>query len=336
MHIPVLLKEVIDLLNPQPNENFIDCTLGFAGHSKAILEKNRPNGRVLGIELDSEVCNKLKIKKETPKELPLSDPTGQELKVDNSRLLIVNDSYANLKEIVEREKFGPVNGILLDSGMSSWDLEQSGRGFSFQKEEPLIMSYAHNKLKVKSLRPELRPRVEKLKVANSNSEQEELTARKILNCWSEEDIAKILKEYGQERFAQNIASNVARIRKQWPIETTFQLIEVIRKSFPRSYKFGKQHFATKTFQALRIAVNNELENLKIVLPQAAEVLASGGRLVIISFHSLEDKIIKNFFKAERQKNTIKILIKKPMIASAAEIAVNPRARSAKLRAALKL
>ncbi|PIU14154.1 16S rRNA (cytosine(1402)-N(4))-methyltransferase [bacterium (Candidatus Gribaldobacteria) CG08_land_8_20_14_0_20_39_15] len=314
MHIPVLLKEVIDLLSPQSNENFIDCTLGFAGHAKEILERNRPKGRILGIEWDIE-----KIK-------------NQELRIKNQeRIIVVNDSYTNLKNIIEREKFHPINGILLDLGMSSWDLEQSGRGFTFQKDEPLIMSYVYNKSEILNSKFETNS---KFKI--QNSKQENLTAREILNYWSEEEIARILKEYGQERFAKNIARKIVEIRRQHFIETTFQLVEVIRKSFPRGYKFGKQHFATKTFQALRIAVNDELGNLRNVLPQAVEMIVKGGRLVIISFHSLEDRIIKNFLKEELVKNNIKILTKKPVIASAIEIANNPRARSAKLRAVLKL
>ena len=292
MHVPVLLKEVIEYLDPHAGENFIDCTLGFAGHSKAILEKNGPSGKVLGIEWDEE---KLKTKNE-------------KLKTEE-RLIVVNDSYANLKEIVGRENFQPVNGILLDLGMSSWDLEESGRGFSFQKDEPLDMRYSKN---------------------------QDLTAQEIINKWPEQKLAEIFRDYGQERFARNIAKKVVDIRHQQPIETTFQLVEAIRKGFPRGYRFGKAHFATKIFQALRIAVNDELGNLRSVLPQAIEVLAKGGRLAVISFHSLEDRVVKNFFKEEQQKNTIKILTKKPLAPSLAETQKNPRARSAKLRAAVKL
>jgi len=292
MHTPVLLKEIIEYLSPQSNENFIDCTLGFTGHAKTILEKIKPNGRVLGIEWDIE---KIKNQKSKIK--------------DEERIIVVNDSYTNLRDIVERERFYHVNGILLDLGMSSWDLEQSGRGFSFQKDEPLDMRYSKN---------------------------QDLTAQEIVNKWTEQKLAEIFRDYGQERFAKNIARKIVEVRCQQPIKTTSQLVEVIRKSFPRSYKFGRQSFAARTFQALRIAVNSELENLKIVLPQAVQVLEKGGRLVIISFHSLEDRIVKNFLKEEQQKNTLKILTKKPITASLAEIKENPRCRSAKLRAAVKL
>lgn len=289
-HNPVLIREVIECLNPRPDENFVDCTLGFAGHSKAILERIKPNGRVLGIEWDNEVCEK----------------TGKD---GIERLIVINDSYANLKEIVERNDFCPVDGILLDLGISSWDLEESGRGFSFQRDEPLDMRYGKSR---------------------------DLTAREIVNKWTEEELAEIIREYGQERFARNIAKNIIDTRRKQPVETTFQLVEVIRKSFPRGYKFGRQHFATKTFQALRIAVNDELENLKAVMPQAMEILARGGRLAIISFHSSEDRLVKNFLRNRQKQNSLRILTKKPVVASSAEIKENPRARSAKLRSAIKL
>ena len=297
MHIPVLLNEVIQYLDPQPNQNFIDCTLGFAGHTAAILQKNGPNGKVLGIEIDKDVYKLTKSK--------IAEFSIINYQFSKDRLILVNDSYANLREIVERENFKPIDGILLDLGMSSWDLEQSGKGFSFQKDEPLDMRYG----------------------------AQSLTAKEIINKWPEEEIAKILAEYGQERFARNIAKNIVDTRCQQTIETTFQLIEVIRKSFPRSYKFGRAHFATKTFQALRIAINNELANLQKVLPQAMELLAPDGRLVAISFHSLEDKIVKNFFRDQQKQNNLQIQTKKPIMAASAEARDNPRARSAKLRAA---
>lgn len=287
-HIPVLKEEVISYLDPRPNENFVDCTLGFAGHAQAILEKTKPNGQVLGIEWDSQICEKVK-------------QEGIE------RLVVVNDSYANLLEIIQRENFQPIDGILLDLGMSIWDLEQSGRGFSFQQDEPLDMRYG----------------------------AQELTAKEIVNQWPEAEIARILTAYGQERFAKNIASHIADSRCRQGIETTFQLIEIIRKSFPRSYKFGKQPFAARTFQALRIAVNDELGNLQKVLPQALRALRPGGRLVIISFQSLEDRLVKNFFKEQQKQGQLRILTKKPIMASMAEIKENPRSRSAKLRAAVK-
>jgi 16S rRNA (cytosine1402-N4)-methyltransferase len=303
-HIPVLQKEVLEIFDPKPNQNFIDCTIGEGGHALAILEKTAPEGKILGIDWDQEMIKSLKSKVET---LKLS-----------KRLILVNDSFVNLKEIVEKENFKDVEGILLDLGLSSWHLEKSGRGFTFQKDEFLDMRYGGNS---------------------------ELTAEKILNKWPEKEIEKILREYGQERFAKKISKKIFEERKIKPIRTTPQLVEIIKRATPSWYHtrwapggdgYPKIHFATRTFQALRIAVNDELENLKKVLPQAIEILKKNGKLVVISFHSLEDRIVKNFFKENFQKGLCKIITKKPIRPSAEEIKSNPRSRSARLRSALKL
>jgi 16S rRNA (cytosine1402-N4)-methyltransferase len=298
MHVPVLQKEVLYYLDPKPNENFIDCTIGEAGHTVAILEKNGPKGKVLGIELDPELYKRLKA----------AEIKNEKLKIKN-RLILVNDSYVNLKEIVEKYNFKDISGILFDLGMSSWHLEKSERGFSFLKNEPLDMRY---------------------NLAN------QLTAEKILNFWSQRNLEKILKEYGQEKFSRQISKNIINYRRVNPIETTFQLVEIIKRSTPGWYHRQKIHPATKTFQSLRIAVNDELNNLEKALPQALEILKKGGRLVAISFHSLEDRIVKNFFRAEAKTGKIQILTKKPIKPSIQEIKNNPRSRSARLRAAIKL
>lgn len=274
-HIPVLKKEVLQYLNPENNKNIIDCTIDGGGHSYVILEKNKPGGKVLGIELDKELCQKLE---------------------NLDRLIIVNDSYVNLKKIVGKNNFIPVNGILFDLGMSSWQIEESGRGFTFQKNEPLDMRYDISR---------------------------DLTAGKIVNQWPEDKIADILKRYGEERFAEKIAKNIIKAR---PLKTTFDLVKAI--GWRRK---GRIHPATRVFQALRITANNELECLERSLSQAEEILAPKGRLVVISFHSLEDRIVKNFFK----KSNLRILTKKPITALSEEIKSNPRARSAKLRAGEK-
>jgi 16S rRNA (cytosine1402-N4)-methyltransferase len=287
MHIPVLQKEVIEYLDPKPNENFIDCTVGEAGHSLAILENNGPKGKVLGIDLDKNQILKLK---------------GIE------RLILANDNFNNLKEIVKKEKFNSVSGILFDLGMSSGHLEESGRGFSFLKKEPLDMRY---------------------------DLENPLTAEKILNYWSESEMERILKEFGEERFSSQIAREIVEQRKVRPIKNTVQLIEILKKAIPYKYQHQRIHFATRTFQALRISVNNELNNLKQVLPRAVEILKPGGRLVIISFHSLEDRIVKNFFKERSTVGELKILTKKPIGPGQQEIKINPRSRSAKLRVAIK-
>jgi 16S rRNA (cytosine1402-N4)-methyltransferase len=169
-----------------------------------------------------------------------------------------------------------------------------------------------------------------------NYGQEGLTAEQIVNQWSEEDLEMILSQYGQERFSRQIARRIVEMRKTKAVTRTFQLIEAIKKAVPRRYQNGKIHFATRTFQGLRIAANRELESLKKALPQAIELLAPGGRLAVISFHSLEDRIVKIFLKEEGVKNTIKILTKKPIAPGLIEARENPRSRSAKLRAARKI
>jgi len=292
IHIPVLKERVLEYLNPQPNENFIDATINGGGHAFAILEKTGPNGKLLGIEWDEEIFKNLKAKFENTK-----------LK---ERIIIVNDNFKNLKKIIEKENFQNPNGIIFDLGFSSWHIEKSKRGFSFMKDEILDMRY---------------------------DKKSDLRAIDILNKWQERDIEKILREYGEEKYSKKIAKAIVEERRKKPILKTSELSCLVEKIVR---KRGKIHPSTKTFQALRIAVNQELENLKEVLPQAIEVLKSKGRLVIISFHSLEDRIVKNFFKEKAKEGVIEILTKKPIIPSKKEIKENPRSRSAKLRAIKKI
>ncbi len=296
IHIPVLKKEVLDYLNPKENENFIDATIGGMGHSLGILERNKPNGKILGIELDPEIVER---DKEIIKKKRLE-----------RRIILVNDSYVHLKEIVERNNFQSVKGILFDLGISSWHLEKSERGFSFKNDEFLDMRF--------------------------NSQKNRVKAEEIINEWTEGELEKIFREYGEERFSKRIAKKICQIRQKEKIKTTFQLVEVIKNSIPAPFRRRKIHFATKVFQALRIAVNQELKNLEDVLPQALSVLEKGGKIVIISFHSLEDRIVKNFFKNKAKKGLLEILTNKPITASLEEIQINSRARSAKLRAAVKI
>jgi 16S rRNA (cytosine1402-N4)-methyltransferase len=294
IHTAVLKKEVQEYLAPEQNENFVDCTVGEGGHAEDILNKNGSGGKVLGIDLD-------------PQQI-ISSHWLEAIYKD--RVILVNDSYANLSEILQRKNFQPVNGILLDLGMSSAQLEGTHKGFSFQIDQGLDMRY------------------------NDNADY--LTAEKIVNEWPEEKIEEVLREFGEEKFSKKIAKNIVEQRKQGRIKTTFQLIEIIKDATPSAYWRGKIHYATRTFQALRIAVNDELENLRRVLPKAIAVLAPQGRLVVISFHSLEDRIVKNFLSGEAKKGMLKILTKKPVTANRDELGKNPRSRSAKLRAAVKI
>jgi 16S rRNA (cytosine1402-N4)-methyltransferase len=294
MHVPVLLKEVISCLDPKPDENFIDCTFGQGGHAKAILEKTAPNGKLLGIERDQEI---------------LTDTRYKILDTEyKNRLILVNENFANLKSIIEKERFRQVSGILLDLGISSWHLQESNRGFSFLKNEPLMM----------------------------NLDDKGQTAKEILNSWAKEDLERIFREYGQERFAKRIAERICLARRAKPIETTLQLAEIIKRSVPSNYERGRINPATRIFLALRIAVNQELENLRKTLPQTLEVLEKNGKVLVISFNSLEDGLVKRFFKEKEKQGIIKILTKKPIVAGQEELKINPRSRSAKLRAAQKL
>ncbi|MDD3734937.1 MAG: 16S rRNA (cytosine(1402)-N(4))-methyltransferase RsmH [Candidatus Pacebacteria bacterium] len=301
IHQPVLLNEVLKYLDPKPNENFIDATIDGGGHTTAILKKNGPDGKVLGIEIDPEIYQKLK------KNIEKSKSKNQIFK----RLILVNDSYVNVGKIAKKYKFKNIKGILFDLGMSSWHLEESGRGFSFQRDEILDMRY-------------------------NIAENKNLTAVQILNTFSENELADIFWQYGQEKYSQKIAKNIIKKRKIKPIITTLDLVEIIKNSVPKSYKYRKIHPATKIFQALRIFINQELDNLKIGLEEGFQVLEKGGRMVVISFHSLEDRIVKNFFKEVKNTGLAAILTKKPITASALEIKENPRSRSACLRVLEKL
>jgi 16S rRNA (cytosine1402-N4)-methyltransferase len=285
-------EEVIQLLNPKSGENFVDCTLGEGGHSMAILERNKPHGKVLGVDSDHEILEKLRLK--------VKDTDFAE------RLILVCENFANLGTIIRKYDFKPVSGVLFDLGLSSWHLEESGRGFSFLRNEPLDMRY---------------------NPANA------LTAEAIVNFWSLKEIEKILRLYGQERFSRRIAREIVKSR---PLKTTVDLVMAVERATPSWYHRGRIHFATKTFQALRITVNSELENLEKALPQALDIMESGGRLVVIAFHSLEDKIVKNFMRNKAKEGALKILTKKPVRPSREEVAENPRSRSARLRAAVKV
>ncbi len=300
MHSPVLQKEVIEYLHPQTNQNFIDCTLNGGGHALAILRRNGPNGKLLGIDWDlSQIMSS-----------NLQDPSFKK------RVILVCDNFVNLKNIVEKHRFTSLKGILFDLGMSTWHIKKSGRGFSFMKNEPLVMRYSFKQ--------------------SSSLAANELTANEIINNWTEPEICEILKQYGEEKFAKKISKEIIKTRKKGLIQTTFQLVEIIKKATPNWYHYKKIHFATKTFQALRIAVNQELENLKKALPQAFDILEEGGRLVVVSFHSLEDRIVKDFFKQRVSKGRFKILTKKPITAQQKEIKIIPGSRSAKLRAGQKI
>jgi len=293
IHTPVLKEQVLEYLNIDEGKNYIDGTFGLGGHT---VEIAKLGGNVLAIERDPELYKRFQ-----------NIELEEHLK---DRLIVVNDSYINMKDIVKKHEFGPVDGILLDLGMSSWHLDYSGRGFTFQKDEPLDMRFD----------------------PNNNPD----TAYEIVNGYPPDEIERILKEYGEEQFAKIITKNIVEQRKVKPITTTLDLVEVIWKSLPNWYKRQKIHPATKTFQALRIAVNSELENIKQVLSSAIDILDKEGRLITISFHSLEDRIVKQFYRQLKEQNIGKVITKKPIQATGEEVAQNPRSRSAKLRVVEKI
>lgn len=286
MHIPVLKEEVVHFLNPKKDENFIDCTTGGGGHLEEVLEKNGPNGRILAFEWDKEIYETLKNN-------------------NYERVVLVNESYTLLKEVVEENNFFPVNGVLLDLGFSSYHIDKSGRGFSFMYDEPLDMRY---------------------------SKENPLTAYEIVNSYKKKDLLYILREYGDEEYAEEIIDEILKKREVEEIKTTQDLVEIIESTIPKFYKQKQKiNCATKTFQALRIAVNGELLGLKSVLYQAFEVLERGGRLVVICFHSKEEKIVKNFLNNVEMD----VLTKNPISPSKEEIEYNIRSRSAKLYSMVK-
>ena len=291
MHVPVLTEELIKLLDPKKNENFIDCTLGNGGHAKAILEKTGPKGKLLGIDWDAVAIK----------------TAGANLKSSGfiDRVILVQDNFANMQEIAAKEKFYTIHGILFDLGFSTSQMEDAERGFSFQKDGPLDMRYG---------------------VMNP------VTAEKIVNYWSRPELERILKTYGEERFWRQIAAAIVQERSLRPITRTRQLVLIIERAVQKRFLRSRIHVATRTFQALRIATNNELENLEQGLATALSLVAEGGKIAVISFHSLEDRIVKRFFK-----NTpfLKPITKKPTVASLKEVRMNPKARSAKLRVAVK-
>ncbi|MBI2446674.1 MAG: 16S rRNA (cytosine(1402)-N(4))-methyltransferase RsmH [Parcubacteria group bacterium] len=283
-HIPVLIKEVLEYLDLKPNQNFIDATVGDGGHAAAILEKTSPNGKLLAIDRDSDSIVRAKSK----------------LMEFGNRVLYINDSFGNLASIV-KENNGLANGILFDFGMSSSQLENSGRGFTFSKDEILDMRYD-----VKT----------------------PITAEDVVNEYSEKELVEIFKKWADVPNAIKIARAIIQDRRKERIKTTGELVKIIDKTIKRR---GRLHPATLVFQALRIEVNQELAEIEKALKIIPEILKQGSRSALISFHSLEDRLIKNWSKNLEKQGIIKILNKKPITTSLEEIRINPRSRSAKLR-----
>ncbi len=291
VHKSVLLQEVIEGLNLKDGDTLLDGTFGGGGHTEAILEKI-PSVKVIAIDADSEALARGKEK-------------------FGNKISFHNTNFRNLDKVLGNEK---VDGVLLDIGLSSDQLENSGRGFSFMKDEPLLMTFgSHESMK-----------------ENPSSE---VTASDVVNSWEEENLEKIIRGYGEESNARKIARAIVEARKEGVIQTSQQLAKIIESRVPRR---GKIHPATKTFQAIRIAVNDELGALSEGLSKGFESLEKGGRMAVISFHSLEDRIVKQFVRQMAKAGRGKLINKKPITAGEEEIRANSRARSAKLRVIEKI
>ncbi len=295
-HKTVLLHEAIDGLNIKAGDIFVDGTLGGGGHTEEVVSRLGSAVRIVGIDLDAEALERSKTR----------------LSSRDSNVTYSQGSFRNIDKILEKLGITNANKILLDIGLSSNQFEDSGRGFSFQKDEPLVMSF------------------------KKDITEEDLTAREIVNIWDEENIRAILEGYGEEQFAWKIARAIVAYREMKPIETTFDLVEIIKSATPKFYHHRKIHPTTKTFQALRITVNDEIESLKEGIEKSFNLLSQHGRLAVISFHSLEDRQVKQIFSAKSGKYNKEekegiLITKKPIIPTEEEIAENPRSRSAKLR-----
>lgn len=293
-HIPVLIKEVVEFLQLKPGMKVVDCTLGDAGHSEAMLEAISPKGLLLGIDADPEAILRAK----------------RFLYRFGERVIFARDNFVNLSSVAAKENFGSADAVLLDLGWSTPQFAERGRGFSFSGDEPLDMRFDPNT---------------------------GVTAADIINNSSEEELKNILKNYGEEKLSAEIAAMICEKSKIHKLEKTGELVKIVLEVYRKKLNSDKEipwigglHPATKTFQALRIAVNDELNVLKKTLPEAVKILSPGGRLAVISFHSLEDRIVKQYFQANVGR-TLKIITKKPIMAAEEEIKNNPRAESAKLR-----
>ena len=300
-HEPVILEECINGLNIKKDGIYVDGTLGGAGHSKEILKRLSKEGKLIGIDRDEEA---LRAAKENLKEF--------------TNVIYVHDNHDNIKTILENLEIDKVDGILLDLGVSSYQLDERNRGFSYLGENELDM------------------RMDK---------SQKLTAKDVVNNYKEEDLANVIYQYGEERFSRRIAKNICEYRKVKPIETTKELVDIIEKSIPRKFQ-NDGHPAKRTFQAIRIEVNNEIKPLYETVENCIECLKPGGRLCIITFHSLEDRAVKNAYIDAKGKCTCpkdlpycvcgakslgEIITRKPIVATEEEKNRNSRSKSAKLR-----
>jgi len=304
-HVSVLLEECIESLNIREGKTYVDCTLGGTGHTQEILKKLQ-GGKLIGIDQDTDALKNAEI-----------------LLKDYDNVILVHQNFENIKEIIIENAPAGVDGILMDLGVSSYQLDERERGFSYMKDAPLDMRM---------------------------NRDEDLSAYEVVNKYPEEEIYRIIRDYGEEKWAKRVAGFIRKARDEKPIETTLELVDLIKAAIPAKARREGPHPAKRTFQAIRIEVNRELSILRQTILDAVDGLNPGGRLAIITFHSLEDRIVKTTYKELENpcncpKNlpcicgkvaTVKILTKKPILPTDEEIEINPRSRSAKLRVLEKL
>ncbi|GBD38175.1 Ribosomal RNA small subunit methyltransferase H [bacterium HR37] len=303
VHKPVMVREVIEFLNPSPGGIYVDATLGLGGHTEAILKASGIKARVIGFDVDEEALTLAK----------------KRLCAFSENIVFVNENFSRIEEVLKSLGIEEVDGVVADLGLSSFQLEGSKRGFSFLRDEPLDM------------------RMDK---------RIGVTAFNLINELDLEELSNIFKTYGEERWARRVAKYIIRYRSQKPIKTTLELAEIVSEAIPKRFHPRSIHPATKVFQALRIAVNKELENLEVFLRKAIPLLKRGGRIAVISFHSLEDRKVKSVFREFSlscicppglpvcgcgRRGVLRVLTRSPVRPSSQEVSNNPRARSAKLR-----
>ena len=294
-HVSVFLDEVTTWLVAGKAKTFVDGTVGYGGHSERLLERAGDGAVLIGIDRDEEALAYSRIR----------------LARFGSRAILLKGDFVDMKQLLRNVDVAAIDGALLDLGVSSPQLDDSNRGFSFQEDGPLDMRM---------------------------DQSTGTTAGELVNSLPETELADLIFQYGEERFSRRIARAIVRARERKSLATTQELTAVIKESVPAAYRHGRIHCATRTFQALRIAVNRELDVLEPAIRDAVDMLRPGGRIAVISFHSLEDRIVKHTFRAlaERPHPQVAVLTKKPQVPSDAECQANPRARSAKLRVAERL
>lgn len=307
-HVSVLLNECIDGLNIKPDGVYVDCTMGGAGHSKEIVKKLSSEGLFIGIDQDINAINTAK----------------ERLNEYSDRVKFIHSNFENIKSELEKLGITKIDGVLADLGVSSHQLDEADRGFSYMQDAPLDM-----RMDVRS----------------------EFSAYDVVNSYSEDELNRIIKEYGEENWSRRIAKFIVEAREESPIKNTGELVEIIKKAIPKKARIDGPHPAKRTFQAIRIEVNNELGVITSLIRDVASIMNIGGRICIITFHSLEDRIVKNEFRylatdcicppelpicqCDKEKE-VKVITRKPTLPSKEEIEVNPRSRSAKLRVAEKI